>query len=269
MAKILLVEDDPLIAEIYQRKFESSGFEVVNVVTGKAVLKAIEEDPSYDLILLDLVIPEMGGMDVLKELRTSGKYPADLKIVVFSNLSDPEDRKRAVDLGANGFMQKTEYTPTKLVAEVSRLLALFAEQSRNASGKSGASSVAKGKRILFVEDEPVFVDMFGRRLAQEGYEIVPHGSGTTAVEAAEREHFDLVITDAMLPNMTGQEVIARLKGNESDEAYPDISPFRLARGGGDGPAFANSPDVFKAFLKTQITPTELVREVNSVFEAKP
>jgi CheY-like chemotaxis protein len=268
MAKILLVEDDPLIAEIYQRKFESSGFEVVNVVTGKAVLKAIEEDPSYDLILLDLVIPEMGGMDVLKELRTSGKYPADLKIVVFSNLSDPEDRKRAVDLGANGFMQKTEYTPTKLVAEVSRLLALFAEQSRNASRKSGASSVAKGKRILFVEDEPVFVDMFGRRLAQEGYEIVPHGSGTTAVEAAGREHFDLVITDAMLPNMTGQEVIARLKGGESTKHIP-IFLLSASLEEAEMDQLSESPDVFKAFLKTQITPTELVREVNSVFEAKP
>jgi CheY-like chemotaxis protein len=268
MAKILLVEDDPLIAEIYQRKFESSGFEVVNVVTGKAVLKAVEENPNYDLVLLDLVIPEMGGMDVLRELRTSGKYPADLKIVVFSNLSDPEDRKQAVELGANGFMQKTEYTPTKLVAEVSRLLALFAEQSKNAGKKTSSVSVANGKRILFIEDEPVFIDMFGRRLSQEGYEIVPHGSGTSAVEAAEREHFDLVITDAMLPNMTGQEVIERLKGSDVTKHIP-IFLLSASLEETEMKLLADSPDVFKAFLKTQITPTELVREVNSVFAVKP
>ncbi len=268
MAKILLVEDDPFIAEIYQRKFEASGFQVVNVTTGKAVLKAIEDDPAYDLVLLDLVIPEMGGMDVLKELRMSGKYPADLKIVVFSNLSDPEDRKKAVELGANGFMQKTEYTPTKLVEEVTRLLALFAEQSRNAVKGSTPAPTTNGKRILFVEDEPVFIDMFGQRLRQEGYELVPHGSGTAAVEAAGREHFDLVITDAMLPNMTGQEVIERLKGSDATKHIP-IFLLSASLEEAEMNRFANSPDVFKAFLKTQITPTELVREVNSVFEVKP
>jgi CheY-like chemotaxis protein len=268
MAKILLVEDDPFIAEIYQRKFESSGFEVVNVTTGKAVLRAIEEDPNYDLVLLDLVIPEMGGMDVLRELRTSGKYPDTLKIVVFSNLSDPEDRRTAVELGANGFMQKTEYTPTKLVAEVSRLLALFAEQAKNISKQGTNAAVANGKRILFIEDEPVFIDMFGRRLSQEGYEIVPHGSGTSAVEAAEQEHFDLVITDAMLPNMTGQEVIARLKESEKTKHIP-IFLLSASLEEAEMERFANSGDVFKAFLKTKITPTELVREVNSVFEVKP
>lgn len=268
MAKILFVEDDPLIAEIYQRKFESSGFDVVNVTTGKAVLKALEEDSAYDLVLLDLVIPEMGGMDVLRELRTSGKYSASLKVVVFSNLSDPEDRKKAVELGANGFMQKTEYTPTKLVAEVSRLLALFAEQEKNIEKQGAKATVGNGKRILFIEDEAVFIDMFGRRLMQEGYEIVPHGSGTTAVEAAEHEHFDLVITDVMLPNMTGQEVIERLKGNDATKHIP-IFLLSASLEEAEMERFANSPDVFKAFLKTQITPTELVREVNSVFEVKP
>jgi CheY-like chemotaxis protein len=267
MAKILLVEDDPLIAEIYQRKFETSGFQVVNVTTGKAVLKTIEEDPAYDLVLLDLVIPEMGGMDVLKELRTNPRYPAELKIVVFSNLSDPEDRKRAVELGANGFMQKTEYTPTKLVAEVTRLLALFSEQEKNVSKQGSKTMIGAGKRILFVEDEPVFVDMFGRRLAQEGYEIVPHGNGASAVEAAESEHFDLIITDAMLPNMTGQEVITRLKGSEKAKHIP-IFLLSASLEEAEMEQLAGSPDVFKAFLKTQITPTELVREVNAIFEGK-
>jgi len=270
MAKILLVEDDPLIAEIYQRKFETSGFEVVNVMTGKAVLKAVEDDPSYDLVLLDLVIPEMSGMDVLKELRTNPQYPTDLKIVVFSNLSDPEDRRRAVELGANGFIQKTEYTPTKLVIEVSRLISLYAEQEKNRSGNPGAgasSGVGQGRRILFIEDEPVFVDMFGRRLMQEGYVIVSHASGTTAVEAAEHELFDLVITDAMLPNMTGQEVITRLKESEKTKHIP-IFLLSASLEPSEMEALSNSPDVFKAFLKTQITPTELVREVNSVFENK-
>lgn len=266
MPKILLVEDDPLIAEIYVKKFESADFEVVNVMTGKAVLKAVEEG-RYDLVLLDLVIPEMGGMEVLKELRTNAKYPPDLKIVVFSNLSDPEDRKRAVDLGANGFIQKTEYTPSKLILEVERLLRLFTEQGKNET-KPDTPVEKNGKRILFIEDEPVFVDMFGRRLAQDGYEIVPHGNGASAVEAAMNERFDLVITDAMLPNMTGQEVIERLK---SDEKTSHIPIFLLSASleAEEMERLSQSADVFKAFLKTQITPTELAREVSLLFHGNP
>ena len=61
MAKILLVEDDPFIAEIYQKKLESSGFETVNATSGKAVLKYVQEQ-KFDLILLDLVLPEMSGI---------------------------------------------------------------------------------------------------------------------------------------------------------------------------------------------------------------
>lgn len=263
MPKILLVEDDPLIAEIYVKKFEAADYEVVNVTTGKAVLKAVEEGP-FDLVLLDLVIPEMGGMEVLKELRTNTKYPSDLKVVVFSNLSDLEDRKRAIDLGANGFIQKTDYTPSKLILEVERLLGLFEEQDKNEM-RADAPPARNGKRILFIEDEPVFVDMFGRRLAQDGYEIVPHGHGVSAVEAAMTEHFDLVITDAMLPNMTGQEVIERLK---SDDRTKHIPIFLLSASleAEEMERLSQSADVFKAFLKTQITPTELAREVNLLFK---
>lgn len=262
MPKILLVEDDPLIAEIYMKKFESAGYEVTNVTNGKAVLKAVEEG-AYDLVLLDLVIPEMGGMEVLEELRKSGKYPADLKVVVFSNLSDPEDRKRAVDLGANGFIPKTEYTPSKLILEVERLLRLFEEQGKN-EANSAASVEKNGKRILFIEDEPAFIDMFGRRLVQDGYEVIPHGHGASAVEAAMKESFDLVITDAMLPNMTGQEVIERLKSDEKTRHIP-IFLLSASLEAEEMEQLSRSEDVFKAFLKTQITPTELAREVGLLF----
>ena len=153
MPRILLVEDDPLISEIYMKKFQTSGFDVVNVTTGKAVLTTIEHDPKFDLVLLDLVLPEMGGMEVLKELRTDPKYPAELKVIIFSNLSDPEDRKRAVEYRANGFIQKTEYTPSRLVEEGGRLIGQFAEQKKNVTRIAEKQDVPKGngKRILFIE----------------------------------------------------------------------------------------------------------------------
>ncbi|MEI7621499.1 MAG: response regulator [Candidatus Moraniibacteriota bacterium] len=125
MTKILLVEDDPMIAEIYKKKFELVGFEVVNAVTGKEVLKYASEE-KFDLILLDMVLPEMSGLDVLKELRYSGRYDAKLKIVVLSNLNKTDYERQAKENGADGFIGKTEYTPSELADEVKKVLAEFA-----------------------------------------------------------------------------------------------------------------------------------------------
>lgn len=122
MAKILLVEDDPFIAEIYQKKLTDAGFEVVNATTGKEVLKLLLESP-YDLVLLDMVLPELSGMEVLRELRTKPEYNASLKVVVFSNLSSPEEQAAALKAGATGFISKTDFSLSQVIDEVKRYLA--------------------------------------------------------------------------------------------------------------------------------------------------
>ena len=121
MAKILLVEDDEFIAEIYQKKLADAGFEVVNVKTGKEVLKRVTET-AYDLVLLDMVLPELSGMEVLQELRTKPEYDQNLKVVVFSNLSSPEEQEAAKKAGATGFISKTNFSPSQVIDEVKRYL---------------------------------------------------------------------------------------------------------------------------------------------------
>ena len=121
MAKILLVEDDEFIAEIYQKKLVDAGFEVVNVKTGREVLKRVTET-TYDLVLLDMVLPELSGMEVLQELRTKPEYDQNLKVVVFSNLSSPEEQEAAKKAGATGFISKTNFSPSQVIDEVKRYL---------------------------------------------------------------------------------------------------------------------------------------------------
>ena len=133
MPRILLVEDDPMISEIYERKFSTAGFEVRIVVSGKVVLEILREE-MFDLVLLDIVLPQMNGIDVLEQLRDpKNGYSSDLKVVMFSNLSEKDDRDRVVALGASGFISKTEFSPTELIAEVSRFLRQFEMQKQNAA----------------------------------------------------------------------------------------------------------------------------------------
>lgn len=121
MSKILLVEDDPFIAEIYEKKLADAGFEVVNAKTGKEVLKRVAES-AYDLVLLDMVLPELSGMEVLQELRGKLEYDQNLKVVVFSNLSSPEEQAAAIKAGATGFISKTSFSPSQVVDEIKRYL---------------------------------------------------------------------------------------------------------------------------------------------------
>jgi CheY-like chemotaxis protein len=271
MPRILLVEDDQLIADIYRKKFESSGFDVVNAVTGRQVLKLLA-DQRFDIVLLDLVIPELSGMEVLKEIRTP-RFDPNIKVVVFSNLSNPEDREQAVRIGANGFISKTEFAPSQVVEEVNRYLRQFGEQCRNESRRQAVSAAepesapVKKRSILFIEDEPVFVDMFTGRLEKEGYTVSVEMNGLNGFNRAVADDFDLIITDAMLPGMNGSELIQRLK---ADPKTSDIPIFVISASLDE----TDLQDILvagatKTFQKTQIVPSELAEEVGAFFESLP
>lgn len=268
MAKILLVEDDPFIAEIYIKKLEASGFEMVNVTSGKAVLKEVLEQ-KFDLVLLDLVLPEMSGTEVLRELRHNREYDPNLKIVVFSNLSSSEDREQVLKLGANGFISKTEFSPSEVVSEIERFLRQFSEQDKNSANevKTPEEKVSLGKKILLIEDEPVFVEMFSKRLRTEGYEVVAKQDGAEGLAAALEDRFDLVITDVMMPNMDGREFIAKLRDEEKGKDTPIfLLSASVSMEDESVKVLTDAGIVTKAFLKTEITPSELAYAVNDYFQ---
>ncbi len=262
MSKILLVEDDPFIAEIYKKKLETSGFEVTNAPTGRAVLKEVKEQ-FFDLILLDLVLPEMSGTEVLRELRHNKEYDQSLRIVVFSNLSSPEDREQVLKLGANGFISKTEFSPSEVVVEINRFLRQFAEQVKN----TGTEKQSINKRILLIEDQPAFVEMFSKRLRGEGYEVVTRTDGAQGLQVALDEMFDLIITDVVMPNMDGREFINKLKETEKGKNIPIfLLSASVSLEDEDIQLLAEAEIVAKAFLKTEMTPSELAYAVNDFFK---
>ena len=278
MARVLLVEDDSFIGEIYIKKFEASGFEVLNVVTGKAVLKAVAENGPFDIVLLDLVIPEMSGMEVLQELRTKPEYPKDLKVVVFSNLSSQEDRDQCVALGANGFISKTEFSPSEVIEEVNRFLRQWSEQAKNGERmNAGSESVAESqalastdnsmKKILLIEDQEDFVEMFGKRLQDEGYSVVIARDGLQGLEQALNNHFDLIISDILMPGMNGHEMVLKLRETEAGKNVP-IFLFSASVEVENLQSLIETGVISKVFEKTRLTPSDLVYAVNDFLGSK-
>jgi len=120
MRKILLVEDDPFIMDIYRTKFEKEGMEIDIVKDGEEALKKIKEEP-FDLLLLDIVLPKVSGWEVLEKIRENPPKKA-LKIVVLSNLGQKREVEKALNLGAVKYLIKAHYTPLEVVEEVKKLL---------------------------------------------------------------------------------------------------------------------------------------------------
>ena len=120
MQKILLVEDDPFLIDIYSQKLKKSGFDVVVEAVGSKVLEAVNnENPA--LLVLDIVLPEMDGWEVLQALSKDKKF-SKLKIMIFSNLGQRSEVEKGIKLGAVKYLIKAEYTPSEVIEEIKKLL---------------------------------------------------------------------------------------------------------------------------------------------------
>ncbi|HUD11384.1 MAG TPA: response regulator [Candidatus Saccharimonadia bacterium] len=105
-ARILLVEDDLALAKAYKVRMDAEGFDVRHCPNGEdALQEALDYHP--DLILLDIMMPKISGFDVLDILRNT-KQTAHTKIIILTALSQPSDRQRAKDLGADEFLVKSQ-----------------------------------------------------------------------------------------------------------------------------------------------------------------
>jgi two-component system response regulator QseB len=118
---ILCIEDDRFIGEMYVRSLQKAGYEVDWVVNGDDGLKAATSK-SYDLILLDIMLPEMKGEEILRQLRdgTTDKIP-NSRILVLTNFDQDEESRLAMQAKADGYLIKADITPRKLLEIVASL----------------------------------------------------------------------------------------------------------------------------------------------------
>jgi two-component system response regulator VicR len=115
MAKVAIVEDDQAISQMYRFKFEAEGYEVETAENGKLGLELIEK-MKPDIVLLDLMMPEMNGDEVLAKMRASS-WGKDTKVVVLTNMGEQEIPESVKKLGVSHVILKAAMTPRQ-VAEV-------------------------------------------------------------------------------------------------------------------------------------------------------
>jgi DNA-binding response OmpR family regulator len=121
--KVLCIEDEHFISELYVRALTRAGYQVDVELDGQKGLAAAQSD-QYDIILLDLMIPNITGIEVLNTLRDPHQTPKlHAKIIITTNLEQRDDVKANIESQADGYLVKAEITPHELVDFLARLAA--------------------------------------------------------------------------------------------------------------------------------------------------
>lgn len=119
--KVLIVDDDQFLLGMYSVKFQKSGFEVETATSGEEALNKLRNGLLPDILVLDVVMPVMDGLDLL-ELIKKEKLSGNSAVVILSNLGQQADIERAKRIGVDSYIIKASSVPSEVVAEVKRVL---------------------------------------------------------------------------------------------------------------------------------------------------
>ncbi len=122
MTKIAIIEDDAAISQMYRMKFEASGFEVQMADNGKQGIELIKSFIP-DIILLDLQMPEMNGVEALEIIRKNN-WGKDIPVIILTNTGEEESPKKIRELGINSYIVKADLTPNQVLDKVKKALNL-------------------------------------------------------------------------------------------------------------------------------------------------
>ena len=124
--KILIVEDDLFIRELYERQLGLAGYQVTSAADGpEGLAKVAQFQPN--LLLLDIMLPQMNGLDLLKTIKAK-EDTKGLPVILLTNLGQDSVIKEGFSLGADGYLIKSAYTPDQIIEEVKKFLSEHGSQ---------------------------------------------------------------------------------------------------------------------------------------------
>lgn len=118
MPKILFVEDEQSLQKTFGDLLRKEGYEVISALDGEAGLRLAKSEKP-DLVLLDLILPQKDGFEVLKDLKRDDQTK-DIPVLILTNLESPSDVEKAINLGAATFLVKTNYRLEEIMEKIKK-----------------------------------------------------------------------------------------------------------------------------------------------------
>ena len=240
--KILIVEDDVVLRDVLKEKLLQKGYIVSAVEDGEQALQHVAEDKP-DLILLDILMPRKGGMEVMEEMNQDDELKK-IPVIVISNSGQPVEVQRAKKLGAKEFLIKAVFDPNEVLEKVEKVLnesstnavsfgggeededsttvvELDDKETKDVSNKEKFSEARRGNKckILVVEDDKFLRELFVRKMFNEGFDVDSAIDAEQAFDVLKKKKPEIILLDLILPGVDGFEILGQIK---KDDKLKDI-----------------------------------------------
>ncbi|MFC1580496.1 NAD(P)-binding protein [Thermodesulfobacteriota bacterium] len=229
---ILLMEDETSVAKGLQMVLTEEGYAVDLAMTGRSALDTLDHK-GFDLLVADLRLPDMDGMEVIKQVKVQ---KPDTDVIVITGYSNVPSAVEAMKTGVFDYLSKP-FTEEEFMATVEKVLKKkkitapeVIPDSAPEDDLSPMEEVETEKpHILLMEDEPSVAQGLQMVLTEEGYDVDVAPTGQSALDTLEQKGFDLLVADLRLPDMDGMEVIKQVKDQKPETSvivitgYADVS----------------------------------------------
>jgi two-component system cell cycle response regulator len=222
-SKILVVDDDPMNVKLVGAILSRDGYDCLNAYGGAEAL-ALARQQAPDLIMLDIMMPEIDGYQVTRELKRDSAT-ADIPVIVITALNGTEDKVRALDCGADEFLTKP-VNAAELLARAKSMLRLkqYRDQlnlrtrsekdfSREATPEALQPAARRRPHVLLVEDNEKDRVLFSGQIQDQDCDLSLAPDGEAGLQKVLAGGVDLVLLDIFLPGIDGFEVCQRIKAH--------------------------------------------------------
>jgi two-component system, cell cycle response regulator len=231
-ARILVVDDVPANVKLLEARLSAEYFDVITAMSGKEAL-ALCERAECDLVLLDVMMPDMDGFEVCRRLKTN-PVTHHIPVVMVTALDQPSDRVRGLDAGADDFLTKPipdlvliarvrSLTRLKMVTDELRMRALTSREiGIESPEREAVADTGRGGRVLIVDDRPASYERVAAMLAEEqAAEVEPNPS--EALFRAAEGNYDLIIISLELENFDALRLCSQVRSLDRTRNVPILA----------------------------------------------
>lgn len=229
-ARVLVVDDILPNVKLLEAKLSSEYYDVLTATSGKEALEKVVSD-SPDIVLLDVMMPEMDGFEVCRRIKSNPDV-AHIPVVMVTALTDSADRIKGLEAGADDFLSKP-LNDTALMARVRSLVRLkmtvdewrVREKTANQLGvvegaANAMSEPVENARILVIEDQSYDADKFASALKEDNDIVITVQNGMEALDKIKEADYDLLAVSLNLQNEDGLRLCSHLRSSERTRSVP-------------------------------------------------